>query len=63
MSKQLLTYASEDTIASGIPLKRIGSPEDMAGVALYFASRAGAWVTGIVVPVDGGALISHLASL
>jgi NAD(P)-dependent dehydrogenase (short-subunit alcohol dehydrogenase family) len=41
-------------IKSSVPLKRIGEPEDMAGVALYLASRAGAWVTGVVIPVDGG---------
>jgi len=63
MSSQLLTYASEDTIASGIPLKRIGSPQDMAGAALYLSSRAGAWVTGAIIPVDGGAVVSHIASL
>ncbi len=36
------------------PMRRIGEPEDMAGVAVYLASRAGAYVTGAVLPVDGG---------
>ncbi|MEM7409717.1 MAG: SDR family NAD(P)-dependent oxidoreductase [Myxococcota bacterium] len=43
-----------DAIAAGCPRKRIGTPEDMAGVAIYLASRAGAYVTGAVIPVDGG---------
>jgi NAD(P)-dependent dehydrogenase (short-subunit alcohol dehydrogenase family) len=43
-----------DSIAAGNPRKRIGTPEDMAGVAIYLASRAGAYVTGAVIPVDGG---------
>jgi len=43
-----------DAIAQGCPLGRIGTPEDMAGVAIYLASRAGAYVTGAVIPVDGG---------
>jgi len=43
-----------DAIVASVPLARIGSPEDMAGVALYLASRAGAYVTGAVIPVDGG---------
>jgi len=43
-----------DSIASSCPLGRIGTPEDMAGVAIYLASRAGAYVTGVVIPVDGG---------
>jgi NAD(P)-dependent dehydrogenase (short-subunit alcohol dehydrogenase family) len=43
-----------DEIADAAPLKRIGRPDDMAGVAIYLASRAGAYVTGAVIPVDGG---------
>ncbi len=56
MSAQLLTYASEEGIASGVPLGRLGTPEDMGGAALFLASRAGAWMTGSVVTVDGGAV-------
>jgi len=44
----------QDAIEASCPLGRIGTPEDMAGVALYLASRAGAYVTGAVIPVDGG---------
>lgn len=43
-----------DAIAESAPLRRIGRPDDMAGVAVYLASRAGAYVTGAVIPVDGG---------
>ena len=43
-----------DEIADAAPLRRIGRPDDMAGVAVYLASRAGAYVTGAVIPVDGG---------
>jgi len=43
-----------DAIVSSCPLGRIGEPEDMAGVAIYLASRAGAYLTGVVIPVDGG---------
>jgi NAD(P)-dependent dehydrogenase (short-subunit alcohol dehydrogenase family) len=43
-----------DAIAASSPLGRIGRPDDMAGVALYLAGRAGAYVTGAVIPVDGG---------
>lgn len=56
MSGQLLTYAPKEVLEKGIPLGRMGSPEDMGGAALYFASRAGAWVTGTVLTVDGGTL-------
>lgn len=43
-----------EQIAASAPLKRIGRPDDMAGVAIYLASRAGAYLTGALIPVDGG---------
>jgi NAD(P)-dependent dehydrogenase (short-subunit alcohol dehydrogenase family) len=52
MAATLMTMG--EAIADAAPLKRIGRPDDMAGVAIYLASRAGAYVTGAVIPVDGG---------
>ncbi|MFI6214271.1 SDR family oxidoreductase [Nocardia brasiliensis] len=43
-----------DTIAAKAPLRRLGRDDDMAGVAVFLASRAGAYLTGAVIPVDGG---------
>lgn len=43
-----------DAIKGMVPLGRIGVPEDMAGIAIYLASRAGRYVNGAVIPVDGG---------
>jgi NAD(P)-dependent dehydrogenase (short-subunit alcohol dehydrogenase family) len=37
-----------------VPLGRIGRPDDIAGTVLFLASRAGCYLTGAVVPVDGG---------
>ena len=43
-----------EAIAASAPLRRIGRDDDMAGVAVFLASRAGAYLTGTVIPVDGG---------
>ncbi len=55
MSKGLGTWgATEEIISKGIPLKRMGNEDDMAGACLYLSSRAGAWCTGVILNVDGG---------
>ncbi|MDN5893811.1 MAG: SDR family oxidoreductase, partial [Nocardioides sp.] len=48
-----------DEISAGIPSGRIGEPEDMAGAAIYLASRAGDYVVGETLVVDGGVTISR----
>jgi len=45
---------SRDQIVKRVPRKRIGEPEDMAGAAMFLASRAASYITGVVLPVDGG---------
>ena len=52
MAATLEAFGTE--IAARSPLGRIGRPDDMAGVVVYLTSRAGAYVTGAVIPVDGG---------
>jgi len=42
------------TIIAHTPMGRFGDPEDLLGTALWLLSRASAFVTGVVVPVDGG---------
>jgi len=43
-----------DAIAASAPLRRIGRDDDMAGIAIFLASRAGSYLNGAVIPVDGG---------
>jgi NAD(P)-dependent dehydrogenase (short-subunit alcohol dehydrogenase family) len=52
MAETLRTFG--DQIAASAPLRRIGRPDDMAGTAIFLASRAGSYLTGAVIPVDGG---------
>jgi NAD(P)-dependent dehydrogenase (short-subunit alcohol dehydrogenase family) len=46
--------ALEKMARSQIPLKRLGTPDDMAAAAIYLASDAGSWVTGQIITVSGG---------
>lgn len=43
-----------DTVLAGIPMHRAGTAEDIGGTAIYLSSRAGAYLTGVVIPVAGG---------
>ena len=52
MAATLAEFGEE--IAAASPLGRIGRPDDMAGVAVFLSARAGAYVTGAIIPVDGG---------
>lgn len=51
--------ASRNALVSHIPLARTGTPEDIAGVAIMLSSRAGAYITGGIIPLDGGLPVSH----
>jgi NAD(P)-dependent dehydrogenase (short-subunit alcohol dehydrogenase family) len=55
-SKMMATPLAEarDAIVALSPLRRIGTPDDIAGAAIYLASPAGNWLTGVNLPVDGG---------
>jgi NAD(P)-dependent dehydrogenase (short-subunit alcohol dehydrogenase family) len=52
-----------DTVANRIPARRIGTPEDMAAAAIYLASRAGDYVIGETLTVDGGVVNATLGNL
>jgi len=53
MTKWMLATYRDEIIARA-PLGRLGRPLDLAGIAIYLASRAGAYVSGTIIPVDGG---------
>jgi NAD(P)-dependent dehydrogenase (short-subunit alcohol dehydrogenase family) len=45
---------SRELVEQSVPLGRIGRPDDAAGLTLFLSSRAGAYLTGVVIPLDGG---------
>lgn len=47
-------FEHEEEVLAQIPIRRPGTPEDVLGTAIYVASRAGAYTTGAITPVDGG---------
>ena len=55
MAATLETY--RETIEAGIPLGRIGTPQDVAGSCLFLSSRAGAYVNGATITLDGGSVV------
>lgn len=57
MMKETLKSNKKDIIGA-VPMGRLGTSEDMAGVILYLSSKASCYVTGALIPVDGGVLIS-----
>ncbi|KAK1141447.1 hypothetical protein N8T08_009119 [Aspergillus melleus] len=56
MAATLESY--RETIEAGIPLGRIGAPEDVAGACLFLSSRAGSYVNGATIALDGGSAIA-----
>src|SRR5207245_2737682 len=51
----LTTKSERDMAAAEHPLGRIGTPDDVAQAILYFASEDSSWITGAILPIDGGA--------
>jgi NAD(P)-dependent dehydrogenase (short-subunit alcohol dehydrogenase family) len=47
---------SQERLEAGLPLRRLGEPEDIARAALFLASDASSWMTGHTMVIDGGAL-------
>lgn len=51
-----IVKATLDQIVASVPLRRMGTPEDMAHMALFLASDASSFMTGVAIPIDGGAI-------
>jgi NAD(P)-dependent dehydrogenase (short-subunit alcohol dehydrogenase family) len=60
---KMMAWALDDPalradIEERVPLGRIGHPDDVAGAAIYLSSRAGRYLTGVIIPIDGGILVT-----
>ena len=44
----------EQQFLSGIPIGRLGVPDDIKGLSVFLASDAASWITGALIPMDGG---------
>jgi NAD(P)-dependent dehydrogenase (short-subunit alcohol dehydrogenase family) len=53
------TEEKAERVASHVPIGRIGAPGDIAGATLYLCSLAGSYVTGAILPIDGGQSVQH----
>jgi NAD(P)-dependent dehydrogenase (short-subunit alcohol dehydrogenase family) len=56
LNAKVLVGERLERILANTPMKRLGTPEELAGTAVYLSSKASDFVTGAVIPVDGGFL-------
>ncbi len=54
MTAMNYTAADLDKVACRIPMRRMGTPEDLGLAALYLVAPASAWVTGQIIDISGG---------
>jgi 3-oxoacyl-[acyl-carrier protein] reductase len=56
-NERQIPAAMRPSMIDSHPLRRLGTPEDVARAALYFASDDAGWVTGVILDVAGGAVL------
>ncbi|MGH7962964.1 MAG: SDR family NAD(P)-dependent oxidoreductase [Candidatus Binatia bacterium] len=62
LMSQGLTVAQKEAYARGVPVGRLGKPEDIGEAVVFLASEAASFITGATLPVSGGADLSVLKS-
>jgi len=62
MMRGTIEAFGEENIAGQGAIKRLGTPQDIGGVVLLLSSRAGSWITGATIVLDGGALVESALS-
>ena len=56
-NKQQIPRATQEALAGTHPMRRLGTPEDVARAALFLASDDAAWITGTIADVAGGTVL------
>ena len=51
---KMIAHREEDEYSLLVPCGRTGKSEDIVGTAIFLSSRAGAYITGVTLPLDGG---------
>ena len=54
-NREWIPPAQQEALAESHPIRRLGTPDDVAGAAVFLASDDSAWITGVIVDVSGGA--------
>jgi NAD(P)-dependent dehydrogenase (short-subunit alcohol dehydrogenase family) len=54
MTQGTIEQRGAEWVLAPVPMKRFASSTDLAGAAIYLSSKAGSYVTGAILPVDGG---------
>jgi 3-oxoacyl-[acyl-carrier protein] reductase len=62
-TRRFMPEAQQRRIAAEIPLRRLGTPEDVALATLFLASESSSWITGVTLDVAGGKVISSFAAV
>lgn len=63
MARLAPTEAMRNAVEKAVPLQRMGTPSDVADVCLFLASDAARYVTGVILPADGGAVAAGSAGM
>jgi 3-oxoacyl-[acyl-carrier protein] reductase len=56
-NKSRIPAELQASLAAAHPLKRLGTPQDVAAAAVFLASEEAAWITGVIIDVAGGAVL------
>jgi NAD(P)-dependent dehydrogenase (short-subunit alcohol dehydrogenase family) len=59
MLENTIATSGEESVVARVPLGRLAAPNDLAGAAIYLASAAGAYLTGVILPVEGGTATTY----